>query len=224
MPFLTRLRRRFQKKFFPTERDQVMRRWRADQGDDRLRLDYDLSPASVVFDLGGYEGNWAHQIHQRYGCRVCVFEPVREYADLIARRFSGNQKIEVFPYGLAAATRLEKIGLCSDSSSVFRASGQTQEIRLVDAAAWFSEQQIKQVALMKINIEGGEYELLERLIQAGIIPQIDNIQVQFHEIAPDSPTRMAAIQHELQRTHVPTYQYKFVWENWCRRGLETVQG
>ncbi len=216
MPFLSRLRRRIQKKFFPTGRDLIMRRWQADQGDEKLRLNYDLDRDSVVFDLGGYEGNWAYEIHRRYGCRVLVFEPVSEYANLITRRFSGNPCIEIFPYGLAGATRQEKIGLCSDSSSVFRAAEQTQEIKLLDAAAWFSEHRIERVALMKINIEGGEYELLERLIQTGMVRRIDNIQVQFHEIALDSPVRMEAIQIELQKTHTPTYQYRFVWENWRR--------
>jgi FkbM family methyltransferase len=217
MRFLKRLRRRLQKKFFPTERDRIMRQWRDAGGDEKLRLDYDLKRDSIVFDMGGFEGSWAHEIHQRYGSRVVVFEPVQEYADAIKRRFAGNANIEVFPYGLAATTRQEKIGLCSDGSSVFREAEQTQEIRLVDAAAWFSEHPVGRVALMKINIEGGEYELLERLIEVGLIAQIDNLQVQFHEIAADSPARMEAIQSKLQATHTPTYQYRFVWENWRRK-------
>jgi FkbM family methyltransferase len=216
MPFLKRLRRRIQKKFVPTERDRIMRQWRDDQGDEKLRLDYDLTHTSVVFDMGGFKGDWANEIHQRYGCRVLVFEPVQEYAEAIARRFAGNPSLEVFPYGLAVTARQETIGLCSDGSSVFRPSEQTQKIRLVDAGAWFSEHQIDRVALMKINIEGGEYELIERLIETDVVRRIDNLQVQFHEIAPNSQARMEAIQQQLQKTHVPTYQYRFVWENWRR--------
>ena len=70
---------------------------------------------------------------------------------------------------------------------------------------------------MKINIEGGEFELLERLIQTGLISRIKNIQVQFHNIAVESTKRMEKIHQGMYKTHQPTFQYKFVWENWVLR-------
>lgn len=216
MSFMSRLHRRIQKKFFPTERDLIMRRWKIDAGDKKLRVEYALNRDSTVLDLGGFEGNWAGEIHERYGCQVLVFEPVQEYAEAIAQRFRGNSQIQIFPYGLAGSTRRERIGLCSDSSSMFITAEQTQEIELVDAAEWFSQHPIADIALMKVNIEGGEYELLERLIETGLVKKIRDIQVQFHDFSPDSLARMEAIQRALQATHTPTWQYQFVWENWRR--------
>ena len=67
---------------------------------------------------------------------------------------------------------------------------------------------------MKINIEGGEYELLEHLIEEKLMADIANIQVQFHDFIPGAQARMEAIQQELKKTHSLTYQYLFVWENW----------
>jgi len=63
----------------------------------------------------------------------------------------------------------------------------------------------------------GEYELLEKLIETGLIGIFENVQVQFHDVAPDSHSRMERIQKALGKTHTPTYQYEFVWENWTRR-------
>lgn len=217
MRFFNRLQRKLQKKFFPTERDRIMRQWRDARGDEKLRLDYALNRDSVVFDMGGFEGNWAHDMHQRYGCRVLVFEPVQSYAEAIKRRFSGNSAIEVYACGLAGATRREQIGLCSDGSSVFRQAEQIEEIDLIDAEEWFQQHPTPRIDLMKLNIEGGEYELLERLIATNRIGAIGDIQVQFHDIAPDSGARMAAIQQQLAKTHAPTYQFRFVWENWRRK-------
>lgn len=217
MYFLRKLRRKLQKRFRPTDRDKVMRRWRSEQGDAKLRLNYDLNQDSVVFDMGGYEGQWTHNIHARYGCRVFVFEPVQAYADAITARFRGNTAIQVFPCGLAAATRGETIGLCSDGSSIFRQAESTEKIQLVDVAQWFNGREIAEIALMKINIEGGEYELLERMIETGLATRVVNFQVQFHDLAPESAARMQAIQKRLQATHSPTYQYTFVWENWRRK-------
>jgi hypothetical protein len=70
------------------------------------------------------------------------------------------------------------------------------------------------IDLMKINIEGGEYDLLERLIETNMISRIKNIQVQFHDVAPDSLSRMLAIQTSLLKTHSNIFNYKFVWDSY----------
>jgi hypothetical protein len=63
------------------------------------------------------------------------------------------------------------------------------------------------VDLMKINIEGGEYELLEHLIARGLTKRIRNIQVQFHEdVMAGAAGRMERIQSRLAETHHLTYQ------------------
>src|SRR3954451_14159129 len=85
-------------------RERVLARWRADHGDERLRLDYALTSSSVVFDVGGYQGQWASDIFSRFLCRVDVFEPVKEFAQEIERRFSGNDAIVVHAFGLGATT------------------------------------------------------------------------------------------------------------------------
>ncbi|MEZ6033023.1 MAG: FkbM family methyltransferase [Planctomycetaceae bacterium] len=216
MRFLIKLRRSLQKKYFPTDRDRAMRRWRSDHGDETLRLNYSLNSASVVMDLGGYRGDWAQNIHERYGCTVHVFEPVQSFADGIVRRFDGNEAIHVHRCGLGSTTRDERIGLSADASSMFHCEGAQETIRIVDAAAWFAEYNVPRVDLMKINIEGGEYELLERMLDAGLASRVENIQVQFHNLAVDSETRMNNILQRLQASHQPTYQYHFVWENWQR--------
>jgi FkbM family methyltransferase len=216
MRFLVKLQRSVQKKFFPTDRDRVIRRWKSDQGDETLRLDYELNSRSVVLDLGGYRGEWASDIHVRYGCTVHVFEPVQSFAEGIVSRFQGNKSIHVHHCGLGKSTRAERIGLSADASSMFQNDGALETIQIVDAADWFQKQNVPRVDLMKINIEGGEYELLEQLLDCGLTSRIENIQVQFHNIAADSESRMNSILQRLQKTHQPTYQYHFVWENWQR--------
>ena len=69
---------------------------------------------------------------------------------------------------------------------------------------------------MKINIEGGEYELLDRLLDTGLINIIDNLQVQFHDHVDGAIGRMQRIQSRLGTKFNLTYQVPFVWENWHR--------
>lgn len=199
------------------EQQEIFDSWFRDQGDKSLRLNYDLDRHSMVFDLGGYEGQWTSDIVSKYGCSVHVFEPVAEFADRIVQRFHPNPKITVHKYGLASENNTARLTMDDDASSAFTAGEHSTEIRLVKAADFFSQHHITTVDLMKINIEGGEYDLLEHLIESGLIANIKNIQVQFHDLVPNAPQRMRKIQSELEKTHLLTYQYPFVWENWERK-------
>ena len=199
-----------------SEQSKRVRPWKKANG-EQLRFAYPLTESSVVMDLGGYEGQWASDIFSRYCCSVMVFEPVREFSDQIAKRFAANRKISSFPFGLSGATGTVEISLDKNSSSAFKDTGNKENkesVRMVRASDFFSEHEIGAVDLMKINIEGGEYELLEHLIESGLVRKIRNIQVQFHDFVPNAQARMEKIQRELAKTHHTTYQYPFVWENW----------
>ncbi len=201
---------------FPTEQDKEIKRWCSDGGDESLRFDYDINSDSVVIDLGGYKGQWASDIYARYNCCIFVFEPVKSFADRISIRFSNNPNIQVFNLALGAKSRQELINVCEDSSSVHGNGALTESFHFEDVVKFFEQHDISHVDLMKINIEGGEYELLVRLIDTGLIKKIRAIQVQFHNVFSDAELQMKQIHRELAKTHTPTYQYKFVWENWER--------
>ena len=188
--------------------------WFRDEGDRTLRLNYILNAKSMVLDLGGYRGQWASDIYAMYGCTIHVFEPVMQFAEDIRRRFEKNTKIYVHEFGLGDKNQTVSIHLAYDGSSIYRSGCNSVSARLVDAATFLESEGIKQIDLMKINIEGGEYDLLDSLIAAGLISQIRNIQVQFHDCIPEAALRMRQIQNALSHTHTLTYQYEFVWENW----------
>lgn len=214
-----RFKRRRQRREFR----EVLQKWRAADGDRTLRLDYPLERTDLVLDFGGYEGQWASDVYAMYRCRLFVFEPVAEFSARIEARFRHNDDIKVFPFGLGASTRRETIYVEGAGSSLYRSKGRSESIEFVDVVEWLADNAIDSVALAKINIEGGEFELLERLIESGSIGKIRDIQVQFHYNSVESPRRMEAIQHALSATHEPTYQFRFVWEGWTRRTGEALR-
>ena len=191
--------------------------WFKDNGDKTHRLNYDLGENSLVFDLGGYEGQWASDIFGKYACFVHVFEPFAEYAQNIERRFEKNFKVKVYHFGLASRNSSETLYISADSSSVFSKGEKKAVIHLVRVVDFIKEHRVDKIDLMKINIEGGEYDLLEHLLETGFVNKINNIQVQFHDFVPNAENRMKAIQNDLNKTHYLTYQYEFVWENWKRK-------
>ncbi|MES2226093.1 MAG: FkbM family methyltransferase [Patescibacteria group bacterium] len=194
-------------------------RW-TDAHERNLRYTYDLNPSSVVFDVGGYEGTWAERIHALYQPQIHIFEPIAEQFDQLAKKFENNPEITVYKAGLAGTTRTALMSQSAESSSVFEeaVTGKSQETVALEAATPFLQKHdISHIDLMKINIEGGEYELLEHLIASGTVKDITDLQIQFHNFVPDAKRRMRDIRKKLSLTHRPTYMYTFNWENWTRK-------
>ncbi len=194
---------------------QRAKKWFEDKGDETLRLDYDLTENSVVFDIGGYKGEFASQMICRYDCTVYIFEPIPEFYNIIKSKFIRNKNAVPFCYGLADKTASQKISLTDNSSSLFIEDENSLVIQTKSIYDFINENNIPQIDLAKINIEGAEYALLESLIEQGMISRFKNIQVQFHDfIINDAKIRMEKIQAALSKTHELTYQYNFIWENW----------
>ncbi len=190
-------------------------KWFQDKGDETLRLDYDLNNDSVVFDIGGYKGEFAAQMICRYDCTVYIFEPIPEFYNIIKSKFIKNKNVIPFCYGLSDKTATQKISLTDNSSSFFIEDSNSLEIQTKNIVDFIHENKIDTIDLAKINIEGAEYALLESIIDNGMIQKFKNIQVQFHDfIIDEAKTRMENIQAALSKTHELTYQYNFIWENW----------
>ena len=123
----------------------------------------------------------------------------------------------MFPFGLGARTEEIDLGLDRDATSRYAPGIATTRACLVCASEFLSEHGIERIDLMKVNIEGAEYDLLDDLIETGCVRTVRNLQVQFHDFVPEAQARMRAIQRRLAETHEPTWRYEFVWENWRRK-------
>ncbi len=205
----------FRRRFFPNEYEKNAKIWFANDGDFTHRMEYDeLNSHSVVFDLGGYKGQWASDIYSKYLSKVYVFEPATKFYQAISNRFKNNDAIKVFDFGLGSKNSTETIYLSADASSIHRKTDKAETITIKQFDTFVAENNIDSIDLLKINIEGGEYDLLEHTIATGYIGKVKNVQVQFHNFVPNAAARMKGIQENLKKTHELTFQYHFIWENW----------
>lgn len=193
-------------------------KWFEAHGDETWRVQYALTRDSLVWDVGGYKGEWARQIVERYDPHVWIFEPIPQFAAQIRSQFQANPKVRVFCFGLGAATETVRMTQAENESSSFRGASETMvDVEIRDILAFLDQQQVAAVELIKINIEGGEYELLDRILDASAAARFGDIQVQFHNWYPHARKRRRAIRQRLQSTHALTYDFPFVWENWRAR-------
>ncbi|MFT5222998.1 MAG: FkbM family methyltransferase [Glaciecola sp.] len=191
--------------------------WRAVNGEGH-RLDYELSPDSIVLDVGGFRGDWAAEVAARFGCTIHIFEPVPQHQALLVERFGANPRIHVHPFGLGALDETVAFDVDGARSSELAVGGTRALCEIRQAAAALEQLGLTYVDLVKINIEGGEFTLVPHLIDTGWIHKLAEMTIQWHDFVPDAQPQMKAIQQRLEQTHVTTYSFPFVWENWRRLG------
>jgi FkbM family methyltransferase len=184
-----------------------------------LLVEADLGPESIVLDLGAYVGEWSEQISHRYGSRIYAFEPNPAPFERLQVRMAGFPQVACFEYGLAGADVEVALALEGPGSVVSDRPGTfgTADVALRDVAAVLEELQLREIDMCKCNIEGGEYDVFDRLMAVDRLRDVRIISVQFHEWHPHAYRRRRAIRRALARTHDEVWNYPFVWELWRRR-------
>mgnify|MGYP001826442852 CR=1 FL=1 len=190
--------------------------------DEHLLHDAAIDGNSIVLDVGAYIGEWAQEMDERYRPVIHAFEPdPRNYKQLLKR--SGKLRdLKTYDFGLGDRDETVKMSMEFLGSTAFGdIQGQQgvdwEEAQVRDIAAMWKELELDRVDLMKINIEGGEYPLLERMIDKGLLAQVDTYLIQFHEWHPGAYHRRWSIRRALRKTHTLEWDYHFVWEKWVRK-------
>lgn len=199
--------------FTQEDLEKMVQKWFADGGDERFRYSYNLSLNSVAFDVGAYQGNWARKIYDTYHCSIFAFEPVQAFYSTAASDIRYNA-IRWLNFGLGDKNLETEIVISADGSSVFKEGDQRETIKIKSFGNVIKYFGISKIDLLKINIEGGEYNLLDHILSNNFQSMIQDIQVQFHINVPDYENRRELIRTNLLKTHYLTYDYAFVWENW----------
>lgn len=189
-------------------------------GGKELLYDLPVTTGSRIIDAGGYEGEWTARMIVRYGCLSEIYEPLPVYADRCRRLFAGNKMVRVHEAALGGAPRMARIISLADGSSEFRKSlNKEQEIEALveDVSLVFDALGDESVACLKLNIEGAEYEVLERLVSTNQINKCNSLLVQFHAQPDGWERRFENLVAKLKTTHERVWYYPLLWEKWVRR-------
>lgn len=188
-------------------------------GGNDLLYDVPVRTNSLVIDAGGYKGEWTAKMIARYGCRSEIYEPFPYYANYCKRLFSKNTMVKVHAAALGGSERTAKFSFEADGTSEFTvAQGSSIIDAPVDDISLVLESLDDQViACLKLNIEGGEYEVLERLIATKKITHCDSLLIQFHTQPEGWESRYKIIEDNLKETHNRDWCYPMVWEKWIKK-------
>lgn len=178
-------------------------------------MDFKLKDNPIIFDLGGYKGDWANECLNRYNNpTIYIFEPVSIFYDQIKIRYESEPNIKVFNFGLSSENKTIDISINGDKSSVFVDLENKEKIVIKDIIEFIKEEKISAVDLIKINIEGEEYNLLEYLSDTPELLIFKNYLIQFHPFVVNYAERKVNISLKLSNHFNSVFNFEMIWEGW----------
>lgn len=204
-------------KLLPNDRLTPWQRFIRDGHDTLLVRDLQLTPDSTVLDFGGYVGDYSAALAQRYGCRIHVFEPMHGFADQLRRRFSRESRVTIHECGIASQRENRVLHISQDATGAF-ASGEPHQV-VFEAVDCLDVWTPGVIDLIHINIEGGEYELIPCLDNAGVLARAKRVIVQFHRTGPAPEESRQQCERILAKHYHTLWDYDWLWQAWRRKDL-----
>jgi FkbM family methyltransferase len=192
----------------------LARMWIALRGDQRVHRHLRLESGDLVIDVGAYEGEFTEMVRADYGAEVISIEPMPDFAASLSERFKRDTAVTVVPAALGREEGTVLIHRARDGSSIWVSGDSSVQVPVVDVTVLVGD---KHVALIKMNAEGAEFDVLDRLIETGQVRQVGTILVQFHKFVAGAAERRRVIRKQLRATHRCSLSVPWVWELWRRR-------
>ena len=202
--------------------------WGDSWEDTRYQCDF-LTPDSIVVDIGAYLGEYCSKISKKYQCHVYAYEPIEEYYNHIVETTEYDPlliKVRPRKMGVSNSTGTEEIFINNAGSALKKydkesGDAKTTIIETIDVIELFDqilkETNKKEIDLVKINIEGAEFDIIPRIFESGWASKIKNMHVQFHEFIEDSYLNYLSIKSEMEKTHNVVLDSLWKWTYWQRK-------
>jgi FkbM family methyltransferase len=186
-----------------------------------ILADVELDESGIVVDVGAYIGQWSKKIADRYGSTVFAFEPMDAGLKKMRQVLAAYPNVHIYDYGLSDGDQNATMALAGPGSSIYSETSRVgfAKVKIRDVVDVLDELGLTRIDLLKVNIEGGEYDLFDRLIEAGWLRRIDQILIQFHEWHPKAYYRRWHIRRALRVGHEVVWEFPWVWEYWRQPGL-----
>ena len=149
-----------------------------------------LRPQPVVVDIGGYIGDFSiYAVRYLGAARVIVYEPTAENFELLKRNVQINgyaDRISAVNKAVSGAdevtlnVQLEENDEVHVSAYWYRGA-QQRKLPSVTLERLFETHQLDRVDLLKIDCEGGEYDIFPA-IPDRLFKRIENIVFEYHRI------------------------------------------
>ena len=185
---------------------------------EKLKYGMNLKSNGLVLDIGSYVGEYTKKVlNKSPRMTFWLYEPIPEYYRACLVRFKGRENVSVYQKAVSAdgrAIRMQIDGLRSRQELGAKndilefASINIQEI--FDSAA--------EIELLKMNIEGMEYECLNQLILSNSLIKAKYLLIQFHNFESGAEKKRNLVRKAIEKDFTNVFNYEWMWELWIRKG------
>jgi len=180
---------------------------------DIKSIEWDLTPYSVVVELGGYEGRWSKLIAEKYHPKIFAFEPQVWAADKY-RQLLGDGA-QCFTYGLGTHAAVLPMGEYeTDGCSFVKTTRTTGTGELREYHSALAALGISAIDLMLMNIEGYEFKLLPHIMP---LPNVKWFMIQFHCDTMQEFDAYHEWRFVIKKTHSLLWDYGKTLSAWERK-------
>lgn len=160
---------------------------------DEYRLEGLITKPQVVLDLGGNVGLFAVRIAAEC-TRLIICEPIPDNIERLKKNTAGHENVALIEKAVTSSVGtlnlyLPKSVKASDAFSSFGDNDllteECLEVKTTSLEQIFKEQQLEKVDLLKIDIEGSEYEVLHSSTE--LLARIQSIHGEYHDVNPEDP-------------------------------------
>jgi len=142
-----------------------------------------LNAQSIVYSGGvGKDISFEHSLVQKFGCAVVLIDPSPTGIATMALPANQIPQFKFMPVGLAGTCKMLKLAppKYPEEGSWFKDEGQggTIEVPCEDLASLMKKNGHQHIDLLKIDIEGAEYEVLDDLLKRRL--PVKQVLVEFH--------------------------------------------
>lgn len=185
---------------------------------EKLKYEMNFKSNGLILDIGSYLGEYTKKLIDRNpGMTFWLYEPIPEYYHACLIRFKDSKNVSVNQKAVSADGRniqMQIDGLRSRQE--FNTKDEAPTYASISIQEIFDS--VSEIELLKLNIEGMEYECLDQLILSNSLIKASYLLIQFHNFDSEAEKKRDLVVNAIEEDFSNVFTYKWMWELWIRKG------
>jgi FkbM family methyltransferase len=153
---------------------------------------FQIEEGDVVLDVGASAGPFTHFIQKQKPSRVVVVEPHKELFKTLQKNLSQYDNVTYINKGIGAVDGVEQqVGLFNENLVSTSVSDNLQDVETITFESLILENNITKIDFLKLDCEGGEYDILNAANKDWIRNNVRKIAGEFHLTSHEDKKRFA---------------------------------
>ena len=184
---------------------------------EKLKYGLDLQEHGLIMDFGAFKGEFTKRTKLKNpNMTFWLYEPISKYSNIAANRFSDSKNVKVNNYGVSADGRdiemkIDNLRSRHNSDSL----ANNVLVKTMSIQEIFNS--VTEIELIKMNIEGMEYECLEQLVKSSSLIKARHLLIQFHNFDPAAKYKLETLRNEFEKDFRNVFSCEWMWELWIRK-------